>query len=84
MPGQCNAKAVGPQLAVLADLLAGDLAKDVEPGQGELSEAAPEGAGADLVVAQPPAAECSAMLIDIGAAGLKQAGIRVQSRKSCA
>ena len=69
---------------VLADLLAGDLAEYFEPGQRELGETAPEGAGADLVVAQSPAAERGAMLVDIRAAGLEQAGSRVLNRKSCA
>ena len=42
VPGQADAKAVGTELAVLADLLAGDLAEHFDAGQGELGKAARE------------------------------------------
>ncbi|MBY9027769.1 hypothetical protein K7459_29375, partial [Pseudomonas fluorescens] len=67
-------KTVGTELAVLAHLLAGDLAEHFEPGQRELRKAAAERAGADLIVAQPPTAEAGAVFVDIRTARLKQIG----------
>ncbi|MGY0573971.1 hypothetical protein ACTGJ9_025220 [Bradyrhizobium sp. RDM12] len=84
MPGQPDAKAVGTELAVLADPLAGYLAEHLDARQGELGKASRECAGTDLVVAQPPAAEGGAMLVHITANRLKQAGNRVLNRKNCA